>query len=154
MTPNPKLKIEKRMREEIDGIRKIADLLPTGKRHALINKLGKLSSLAVKAQAIADAHLYTPTHAGYDARTTDDLAAQAEAKKAVFEAMKAGRKVSLRDGREFHHSQMHTVICKIRQDIWRKDLPWEMCDEWVRPEGTRPFKQYWLIPKEEEGPVC
>lgn len=154
MTPNPKLKIEKRINEELEGLRKIAAALPTKQRHALINHCGKLAGYAKKAQAIADAHLYTPTHAGYDARTTDDLAAQAEAKKAVFEAMKAGRKVSLRDGREFHHSQMHTVICKIRQDIDRKDLPWEMCDEWVRPEGTRPFKQYWLIPKEEEGPVC
>ena len=150
MTPNPKLQIEKRMNDEIADIRKMADLLPRGKRSALINKLGKLSNYARKAQAIADTHLHVPVHADYDARTTDDMAAQAEAKQAVFEAMKAGRKVSLRDGREFHHSQMHTVVCKIRQDIYRKNLPYEMCDEWVRPEGTRPFKRYWLIPKAEE----
>lgn len=147
------IKIEKRITEELDGIRKLAALLPPGKANALINKCNKISGYARKAQGMVDAPVGVlfprPVHADYDARTQEDMAAQAKCKEAVFQAMKAGRKISIDNSREFKVGEMHTVVCCIRKDIDRKDLPWIMCDEWVRLAGRRPFKNYWLIPKDE-----
>lgn len=65
------------------------------------------------------------------------------AKKAIFEAMTRGRRISLMDSMEFRVSEMHTTICNIRQEIERKNLPWELKDRWVCPYGKK-FKEYWL----------
>lgn len=148
-----KIKIEKRISEEVAGILKMADYLPAGKANALRNKLANIRKYATKAQAMVDApvgNLFTqPVHANYDARTDADMASQEKCKKAVFLHMVSGGKVSLLDAHRFRVSQMHTTIAKIRKDIDRKKLPYILCDEWVRPEGTRPFKRYWLIDKPE-----
>ncbi|MBO7681532.1 MAG: hypothetical protein J6T17_02125 [Clostridia bacterium] len=146
-----RIKIEKRITEETASILKMADFLPAGKANALRNKLARINKWARKAQAMTDApvgSLFTePVHASYDARTDHDMAAQERCKKAVFLHMAAGGKVSLLDAPRFRVSQMHTTIAKIRKDIERKNLPYIMCDEWVRPKDTRPFKRYWLIDK-------
>ena len=140
------LKIEKRFEEQLAGIRKAAEELPDGLKNSVLNKCAKLSIYAQKAQK----QLNTPHYrrAMYDARTEDDFAAQARAKKAVFQALVAGMHVDLTMAERFQLSQMHTAIHQIRRDIQRKDLPYELCDEWVRPgEGARPYKRYWLIYK-------
>ena len=145
------IKIEKRIAEELDGLRKMAAFLPPGKALALRNKCDRISRYASKAQALVDSPVGSlfPAHtANYDARTNDDMAKQAEARKAVFLALCGGRKISLLDAAEFHTSQMHTTITKIRRDIERKHPDLELCDEWVRLEGTRPFKSYWIVEKE------
>lgn len=152
-----KIQIAKRINEQLADIRKYAELLPNGKRHALINKCGKIAVIAAKAQAIADAPATgtlwpnARVTAEYDARTQEDIAAQARCKQAVFEAMLAGRVLSLRDGREFRAAEMHTIFCNIRRDIERKDLPYTLCDEWVRPHDSRPYKRYWLVERPQEG---
>ena len=67
------------------------------------------------------------------------------AKKAIFEAMTKGRKVSFLDSREFEVSEFHTQICGIRQDIEDKNLPWVLKDKWITfgKHGKR-CKEYWL----------
>lgn len=147
------LKIEKRIREELDGIRKIAELLPQGKRNAVLNKCSNIYGYARKAQAIMDAPVGClfprETHAG-DINTNEDIAARWNAKKAIFEAMTKGRKLSLENEEEFKTREMHTQICNIRKEIREKNLPWVLCDEEVRPDPKRRgYKRYWLIPKEE-----
>ena len=151
MTPNPTLKIEKRINDELDGIRKVAMTLPPKQRNALINKCGKISGLGRKAQAIADARASRPIHAGYDARTHEDIDAQMKAKKAVFDAMLHGAKVDLTMSERFQLSQMHTAIHQIRRDIDRRHPNLELCDEWVRKEGHRPYKRYWITRKPGGG---
>lgn len=150
-----RIKIEKRITEETAAILKMADFLPAGKANALRNKLARINKLARKAQAMTDApvgNLFPePRTANYDARTDADMASQEKCKKAVFLHMASGGKVSLLDAHRFRVSQMHTTIAKIRKDIDRKHLPYILCDEWVRPEGTRPFKRYWLIDKPESN---
>lgn len=145
-----KINIEKRAAEQIARLRKLTRDLPPGKARQLSNACDRLTSLTRKGQAIMDSpvgYLFPrPTNARYDARTQDDMAALADAKKAVFQAMLGGRKVSLKDSQEFRTSQMHTTIAKIRQDIDRKDLPYILCDEWTEDNG-RHFKQYWITPK-------
>lgn len=144
------LKIDKRFEEELAGIRKAAEALPPGKKNAVLNKCAKLSLYAQKAQRQLEAPHYR--RANYDARTQEDMAAQARAKKAVFQAMVGGRHVDLTMADEFQVSQMHTAISQIRKDIYKKNLPYYLCDEWVRPgEGARPYKRYWLEDKPQEG---
>ena len=144
-----KIKIDKRIAEELNGLRKLAAFLPSGKANALLNKCNRIGKYASKAQAMVDApvgNLFAQ-HANYDARTREDIAAQAQYKKAVFLALCSGRKVSLKDAAEFHLSQMHTAIAQIRRDIAKSYPDMTLCDEWVRPEGSRPFKRYWIVKK-------
>lgn len=151
MNVNPTIKIEKRINDEIEGIRKVAMTLPKGQRNALINKCAKLATYGRKAQAIADAYSTRPVHASYDARTLEDIDAQMKAKKAVFDAMLHGAKVDLTMSERFQLSQMHTAIHQIRRDIDRRHPDLELCDEWVREAGHRPYKRYWIIRKPAEG---
>lgn len=65
------------------------------------------------------------------------------AKKAIFQAMTEGRRISLYDSLEFQVSEMHTQMCCIRQDINKKNLPWVMRDRWISPQGKK-VKEYWL----------
>lgn len=74
------------------------------------------------------------------------IADRYNAKKAIFQAMTKGRRISILDSSEFMVAEMHTTICKIRKDIEDKNLPWEMRDQWVEPYGKR-FKEYWLEAK-------
>ena len=147
------LKIEKRTKEQTDALRKIAanPAIPSGLRNAILNKCGALDTFARKfAKAVNTAHY---RHADYDARTEEDMAAQEiGGKRAVFAALKAGRRVDLT--MKIKGSQFHTAISKVRTEIRRKNLPYILCDEWYRP-GTdrRPYKQYWLIDKQHDG-VC
>lgn len=70
------------------------------------------------------------------------------AKKAIFDAMMNGRKISMFDSEEFAVSQMHTMICFIRKEIKQKNLPWVMRDEWVDfAQHTKKCKRYWLEAK-------
>ena len=145
------LKIDKRIAEELDGIKKLAAYLPTGKANALLNKCAKIGAYARKGQALIEApqgSLFPrEVHAG-DINTNEDIAARYVARRAIFEAMKT-RKVSLEDSARFRVSQMHTQISCIRREIEDKGLPWILCDEEVRRPDRRGYKRYWLIPKED-----
>ena len=150
---NNTLKLDKRIAEELEGIKKLAAFLPQGKANALLNKCEKIGSYARKGQALIEApqgSLFPrEVHAG-DITTDADIAARYNARKAIFEAMKKGRRISLENSREFKVSQMHTQIHCIRQEIKDKDLPWVLCDELVRPDPSRRgYKRYWLVPKED-----
>ena len=147
MTP---INIERRCKEETDSIRKRVQKSKTmtpGEKNAILNRLAALDQWSKKvAKQQLTAHY---RHACYDARTNDDIAAQMRAKKAVFAALMAGRRVDLTMAAEFHVSQMHTAIAQIRRDISSKHLDFILCDEWLRPDdGRRPYKQYWLVQKE------
>ena len=147
MTP---INIERRCKEETDSIRNWVQKSKTmtpGEKNAILNRLAALDQWSKKvAKQQLTAHY---RHASYDARTNDDIAAQMRAKKAVFAALMAGRRVDLTMAAEFHVSQMHTAIAQIRRDISSKHLDLILCDEWLRPDdGRRPYKQYWLVQKE------
>ena len=147
MTP---INIERRCKEETDSIRNRVQKSKTmtpGEKNAILNRLAALDQWSKKvAKQQLTAHY---RHAAYDARTNDDIAAQMRAKKAVFAALMAGRRVDLTMAAEFHVSQMHTAIAQIRRDISSKHPDLILCDEWLRPDdGRRPYKQYWLVQKE------
>lgn len=139
------INIEKRFEERLAVIRRAAEGLPAGKRNCIINNCAKLAKYAkVAGNQLKVGHY---RHANYDARTQEDMAEQAMHKKEVWAALLAGRVVSLEDN--FKTSEFHTIICRIRQEITLKNLPYVLCDEWYRPgEGRRPFKKYWLQNKD------
>lgn len=144
------IKLDKRVAEETSSIRNRVQKSKTmtpGEKNAILNRLSAIESWARKSNAQLQRGHYR--HAAYDARTNDDIAAQMRAKKAVFAALMAGRRVDLTMAAEFQVSQMHTAIAQIRRDIYRKHPDLILCDEWLRPDdGRRPYKQYWLVQKE------
>ena len=149
------LMIEKRIAEEVAGLKKLVPYLPAGKARALLNKCDKISSYASKAQAMVDAptgSLFPRPQAGPNYEPTqEDIAARYNAKKAIFQALMAGRVISLENAAEFKVSQMHTQISTIRREIEDKRLPWVLCAREKRPDPKRRgYNEYWLIPKEDE----
>lgn len=116
-------------------IQEIAKGLAPGKRHQIQNRCSRISVLTRKTKDMNTE----------DNFTSRQIADRYNAKKAVFEAMTQGRKVSFLDSREFEVSEMHTIICKIRKDIDSKSLPWELKDQWIYfgRHGKR-CKEYWL----------
>ena len=116
-------------------IQALAKGLPPGKGHQIANRCSKINVMIKK---IKDMNTE-------DNFTSQQIAGRYNAKKAVFEAMCQGRKVSCLDSREFEVSEFHTTICKIRQDIDSKSLPWDLKDRWITfgKHGKR-CKEYWL----------
>ena len=119
-------------------IREIHDLardLPPGKRHQIMNRCSKIKLLIRKSKDMNKE----------DNFTSQQIADRYNAKKAIFEAMTKGRKVSFLASMEFEVSELHTTICKIRKDIDSKSLPWELKDQWISfgRHGKR-CKEYWL----------
>ena len=116
-------------------IQEIAKGLAPGKRHQIQNRCSRISVLTRKTKDMNTE----------DNFTSQQIADRYNAKKAIFEAMTQGRKVSFLDSREFEVSEMHTIICKIRKDIDSKSLPWELKDQWISfgRHGKR-CKEYWL----------
>ena len=148
------IKIDKRIAEEVAGLRKLAAFLPDGKARALLNKCNKLESYGRKAQAIMDAPVGSlfpkPTRANYDARDDEDIANTYAQRKKMWEALLAGRRISIQDADKFGHTRAFASrISEIRSEIRDQNKPYVLCDEWVFPDGGRSkYKRYWLIDKE------
>lgn len=121
-----------RMTREIQDL---AKNLPPGKGHQIMNRCSKINLLIRKSKD-------TNTEDNF---TSQQIAERYNAKKAIFEAMCQGRKVSFLDSREFEVSEFHTTICQIRKDINSKSLPWDLKDRWITfgKHGKR-CKEYWL----------
>ena len=83
-----------------------------------------------------------------DKSTQKQIADRYIAKKAIFEAMMKGRRISFLDSAEFEVSEMPTQMHCIRQDITDKNLPVVLKDEWMEfgKHGKR-CKRYWLEAK-------
>ena len=83
-----------------------------------------------------------------DHQTQRQIADRYIAKKAIFDAMMNGRRISFLDSAEFEVSEMHTQMHCIRQDIEDKKLPYILKDEWmVFGKHGKKCKRYWLESK-------
>lgn len=150
-----KMRFEKRILEEVDGLRKLAAFLPSGKANALLNKCDRITLLSRKAQALVDAPVGSlfpqPMAQRRYEPTNEDIKARYCARKAIFQALMAGRVISLEDSAEFRVSQMHTQMAGIRREIQDKGLPYVLCAREKRPDPSRRgFNEYYLIPKDNE----
>ena len=127
----------------LDAIRKDAEALPAGKARKVSNRCDRIAAELKKIERNPNARVVVR-----DVRDEQrQISAREIAKHEVFKALQAGRKISIFNSKEFRLSQMHTTICKIRQEIDRRSLPWVLCDRWVTygPRKIR-CKEYWLEP--------
>ena len=128
-----KPKYNETIRKVLMEIKSLSSDLPQGKRNQISNRCDKIS-LTIKKMKIMNTD-----------QTQRQIADRYNAKKAIFEAMLGGRKISLLDSVEFEVSQMHTQISSIRKDIEQKSLPWVMKDEWMEfGKHGKKCKRYWL----------
>lgn len=124
-----------------DEISHLVSELPAGTKHPIQNRCSKIKVITKKVfnNMETEANL-----------TSEQIADRYIAKKAIFEAMTQGRRLSLLDSREFDVSQFHTTICDIRKEIEDKNLPWDLKNQWITfgKRGKR-CKEYWLERKAE-----
>lgn len=122
-------------------IQEIAKGLAPGKKHQIQNRCSRINVIIKKTK---DMNIE-------DNFISQQIADRYNAKKAVFEAMCQGRKLSFLDSREFEVSEFHTTICQIRKDIDSKNLPWDLKDRWITfgKHGKR-CKEYWLERRTQE----
>ena len=132
-----KPKYNETIRKLLMEIRELSKDLPSGQRNKVSNRCDKISSI-VKKYKVMNA----------DKSTSRQIADRYIAKKAIFDAMMNGRRISFLDSAEFEVSEMHTQMHCIRQDIEEKNLPVVLKDEWMEfgRHGKR-CKRYWLEAK-------
>lgn len=113
--------------------------LPQGKRNQISNRCDKISSTIKKMKVMNTAETK---------QTQKQIADRYIAKKAIFDAMMNGRRISFLDSAEFEVSEMHTQMHCIRQDIEDKNLPVVLKDEWMEfGKHGKKCKRYWLEAK-------
>lgn len=138
MTP----KYDENIKSLLSEISGIAMTLPMGKRNQIINRCNKISSQMRKSTRANEGCLFTEEFLEAEAK------AQESAKAAIFNAMLKGRKVSQMDCKEFRIEDMRTPVSRLRDKIWREQLPYEIADQWIKTPGGSRIKQYWLTIKE------
>lgn len=127
-------------------IRAIAMNLPKGERNRIQNRLDDISRELRKAERRA----LWGRSATAPQESHDQIAARYVANEAIFQAMRDGRHITLKDSREFGVSEMHTQICTIRKKLAKGTHPYIMQSAWVEDNGVR-FKEYWLEEKENNN---
>lgn len=136
MTPN----YDENIRKLLGEITGIAQTLPMGKRNQIINRCGQISMQMKKSSRrltiLSPAELEEAQEK-----------AQESAKAAIFNAMMNGRKVSQLDCREFRVEDMRTPVSRLRYQIFKDSLPYEIADRWIKTPGGRRIKEYWLTNK-------
>lgn len=151
-----KIKIEKRIQEEVAGLMKLAAFLPAGKANALRNKCCKIGSYAKKAQAIIDAPVGClfpkPKNEPFDARDNEDIANTFAQRKQMWKELLSGKVLSVvTDADRIGTRNFASRMSEIRKEIRTENKPYILCDEWVLPGGGRSkYKRYWLMEKPEE----
>ena len=148
------IKIVKRIAEELDGLRKLAAFLPSGKANALLNKCARIGKYARKAQAMVDAPVGTlfpkPTRADYDARDNEDIASTYSQRKKMWSLLLAGKVISIENADQIKTRAFASRMSEIRSEIRDKKMPYVLCNKWVYPGGGRSkYKKYWIIDKPE-----
>ena len=130
---------DNRFDRTLAAMRQEAQRLPQGQRNRMLNYIDKLKGTVRRASQ------HPAFEVTLDEQTHDQIADRYIAKKAIFDALMKGRRITLKDSREFKVSEMHTQMHCIRRDIEDHHLPWVLCSRWVDVNlaGKR-CKEYWL----------
>lgn len=117
-------------------IKDLSKDLPQGKRNQISNRCDKISSTIKKMKVM---------NTSETKQTQRQIADRYIAKKAIFDAMMNGRRISFLDSAEFEVSEMHTQMHCIRKDIEEKNLPVVLKDDWMEfGKHGKKCKRYWL----------
>ena len=146
------IKIEKRIAEELDGLRKLAAFLPSGKANALLNKCARIGKYASKAQAMVDAPVGSlfpkPHQEKFDARDNEDIASTYSQRKKMWSLLLAGKVISIENADQIKTCAFASRMSEIRSEIRDKNMPYILCDKWEYPGGGKAkYKKYWIIDK-------
>lgn len=135
----------------IDELRRELGTYPAGVSRRISNYLDRIALTARKHDRRAGRNSIT-TPEPVSEETSRQIADRYIAKKAIFEAMLQGRRITLKNSHEFRVSEMHTQMHCIRRDIEDKALPYVLESRWVEC-GTagKKCKEYWLEVKEDEA---
>ena len=135
----------------IDAVRReAASALPRGEARRLNNYADQMA-VAVRRYERRRSHNSITSPTAEDLSTSRQIADRYIAKKAIFDAMMQGRRISLLNSKEFKVSEMHTQMHCIKRDIADRNIPYIVHDRWI-PCGTagKRCKEYWLTAKEGE----
>lgn len=117
-------------------IKDLSKDLPQGKRNQISNRCDKISSTIKKMKVM---------NTSESKQTQRQIADRYIAKKAIFDAMVNGRRISFLDSAEFEVSEMHTQMHCIRREIEDKNLPVVLKDDWMEfGRHGKKCKVYWL----------
>lgn len=133
--------------DKIRELRRTFDAIAEpGLRRKLGNYLDKISVNVRRYQARKETTKPT-TDADY---TPEQVQARYVAKRAIFDAMTGGRRITFLDSHEFRCSEMHTQMHCIRKDIEMLNLPYILHADWTTfgNSGKR-CKVYWVEKKED-----
>ena len=148
------IKIEKRIKEELEGLRKLAAFLPSGKANSLLNKCARISKYASKAQAMVDAPVGSlfpkPHQEKFDARDNEDIAITYSQRKKMWSLLLSGKVISIENADQIKTRAFASRMSEIRAEIRAKKMPYVLCDKWEYPGGGKAkYKKYWIIDKPE-----
>lgn len=123
----------KRIAEQTERIRRIAETLPAGKRNTLLNACGTIE---------LHTRRYEPTE-NYPTgqQQHDAIRDRANATRRIFAALLSKRTLSYRDAAEFHTSEFHTRIVDVRHLIEERHPEYTLKSSWAA-DGR--YKLYWL----------
>ena len=146
------IKIEKRIAEELEGLRKPAAFLPSGKANSLLNKCARIGKYASKAQAMVDAPVGIlfpkPHQEKFDARDNEDIASTYSQRKKMWSLLLAGKVISIENADQIKTCAFASRMSEIRSEIRDKNMPYILCDKWEYPGGGKAkYKKYWIIDK-------
>jgi hypothetical protein len=117
-------KYERMIRAELQGIQESIRFASAGTRNKVGNRCRKVLLIIKKINKIMEAQ------ERYIAR------------RAIFEAMTNGRKLSQMDCREFEVEDMRTPMSHMREEFERAGFVLQ--SEWIRTPKGRRIKEYWL----------
>lgn len=130
-----RLKIDKRVEEQIAAIREVARELPDGKKNRILNRCDRLVMLYRRAD---------------DPRTPEDMqtdiAEHYNTTKKIIAALLSGRALSYKDMREFRTVEWHTRISEAKTIIAKRYPEYNFMSKWETGE-RHPYKIYWLETK-------
>jgi len=131
-----------RAEKEIAAIRRLAQALPKGQRHAVINRCDNLAVLYRRqSAALAEQDNRTPD------QQRDQVAGQYNTAQQIVAALLAGRTLSQRNSAEFKTTAFHSRIADARRILARQYPDKVLRSRFTTDAETiagRPFKVYWI----------
>ena len=114
-------KYERMLRQELQGIRLAVRTAPSGTRNRVSNRCSKLTLIFKKMMNEQQKYI---------------------ARRAIYEALTNGRKLSQMDCREFEVEDMRTPVSHMKQQF--ADNGFVLNSQWIKTPKGRRIKEYWL----------
>lgn len=114
-------KFERMIRQELQGIRLAVRTAPSGTRNRVSNRCSRLTLIFKKMMNEQQKHI---------------------ARRAIYDALTNGRRLSQMDCREFEVEDMRTPVSHMRQQL--ADDGYILNSQWIKTPKGRRIKEYWL----------